>query len=121
LNSKLWEDCITSRNPFCRLFGLPYLSVLFSSGYAAWSYDSGMSSHRITEPQRDWVGRDLPAPPLPWAGCPPAQDAQGPSMAWDTSRDGAAQLWAVPGPHRLCVKDFLLKNEERRFARTEPS
>ena len=33
-----------------------------------------------------------PAPPLPWAGCPPAQAAQGPSMAWSTSRDGAPQL-----------------------------
>lgn len=25
---------------------------------------------------------------------------------------GQHSLWAVPGPHRLCVKDFLLKYEK---------
>jgi len=46
----------------------------------------------IIKPQNGWVGRDLrasPAPSLLWAGCPPAQPAQGPSMASGTSRDGA--------------------------------
>ena len=32
----------------------------------------------IIEPWICWVGRDLPAPPPLWAGCPPAQAAQGP-------------------------------------------
>jgi len=40
--------------------------------------------------------------PVPWAGCPPAQAAQGPPTASGTSRDGAPQLWAaVPGPSVL--------------------
>jgi len=58
------------------------------------------------------VGRDLkahPVPPrVPWAVCPPAQAAQGPSTASGTSRDEAAQLRAVPGPHRPLGNSFLL-------------
>jgi len=49
-------------------------------------------NHRITEPQNGWDGRDHnnhSIPPMPWAVCPPAQAAQGPSTAWGTSSDGA--------------------------------
>ena len=47
------------------------------------------------------------APPLPWVGCPPGQAAQSPSMALDTSRDGApTALFAGPGPHHLLGEDF---------------
>ena len=60
-----------------------------------------------------WVGRDLKAHPVPppamgWVP-PPAQAAQGPSMALGTSRDGApTALWAaVPGPQHLWVKIFV--------------
>lgn len=55
----------------------------------------------------NWVGVD-PMAPLPCAGCPPARAAQGPSMALGTSRDGAPQLWAVPGPHRPLSEEYLL-------------
>ena len=34
-----------------------------------------------------------------------------PSTASGTSRDGYPQLWAVPGPHRLCMKNFLVPGE----------
>jgi len=61
-----------------------------------------------------WVGRvledhgvvGLEGTPLLWAGCPLAQAAEGPSMAWGTSRDRAPQLGAVPSPHHLWVKHF---------------
>jgi len=58
-----------------------------------------VGSLMIIEPRIGWAGRDpsASAPALPCAGCPPAQAAQGPSTAWGTSRDGASQLWAVPG------------------------
>ena len=45
-----------------------------------------LTDHTATE----WLGwKGPPAPPLPWAGCPPAQAAQGPPTASGTSRDGA--------------------------------
>lgn len=46
--------------------------------------------------------------PLPWAGgssAPPPRLQAPPGM-------GQHSLWAVPGPHLLCVKDFLLKYEK---------
>lgn len=53
------------------------------------------------ESQHGWDGRDLttPTPAVGWLP-PPAQAAQGPSMAWGTPRDGHPQLWAaVPTLH----------------------
>jgi len=60
-------------------------------------------NHKIIE----WLGLEGTSKPpqlqrLLWAGCPPAQAAQGPSNpALGTSRDGTpTALWAaVPGPH----------------------
>ena len=53
-----------------------------------------------------------PAPPLPRAGCPPAQAAQGPSMAWGTSRDGPRSS-GQQCQHltALRVKNFITKLE----------
>ena len=62
-------------------------------------------SHRHIEQLR-LEGTSQPQPPsMCWV--PPAQAAQGPSMASDTSRDGAPQLWAVPAPHRPLREGFL--------------
>lgn len=38
------------------------------------------------------VLKDDPTPPLPCAGCPPAQAVQHPSMALCNSRDGAPSV-----------------------------
>jgi len=69
--------------PWCH-----WLSLLFPAGTLTPSQIHGMvgldGTLEVTQP-----------PPLPWAGCPPARAAQDPSVALGTSRDGAAQLWAV--------------------------
>lgn len=60
------------------------------------SLEAGGGCCASVEPQNVTLGWNVPySPPAPslwWAGCPPDQAAQGPSLAWVTSRDGAPQL-----------------------------
>ena len=58
---------------------------------------------RILESHNSWVGRDPKVPPSPHLRLPSAHPRPGASP-----RMGYPQLWAVPTPHRLYMKNFLL-------------
>ena len=53
---------------------------------------------------------------MPWAGCPPAQAAQGPPMAWGSSRDGAPQLVLQLSDCQGDSETHLIARSDRHWA-----
>ena len=81
---------VAGRGRVCRWgSATPGEGALSTAGSSLWEQGTGEPWNQRTV----WVGRDLtasPAPLLPWADCPPPALAAGtPSVALETSRDGA--------------------------------